>query len=152
MIYRFADCELDIGVHELRHGGNVRAVEPQVFDLLHYLVENRNRLVTRDELFESIWQGRFVSDATLSSRIKAARRAVGDTGKAQAIIQTVPRRGFRFVADVDGAMIAPSDAASDTAPDTGPGDVAPTAVAPLAPPDRPSIAVLPFASLSDDAE
>ena len=60
MIYRFADCELDIGVHELRHGGNVRAVEPQVFDLLHYLVENRNRLVTRDELFENIWQGRFV--------------------------------------------------------------------------------------------
>ncbi len=141
MIYRFADCELDIDVHELRHGGIVRAVEPQVFDLLHYLVENRNRLVARDELFENIWQSRFVSDATLSSRIKAARRAVGDTGKTQAIIQTGPRRGFRFVADVDGAT------STGTAPGAAPVDVALTA-----PPDRPSIAVLPFASLSDDAE
>jgi DNA-binding winged helix-turn-helix (wHTH) protein/tetratricopeptide (TPR) repeat protein len=113
VIYNFADCELDTTRFELRRDGTVTPVEPQVFDLLRYLVENRTRVVTREELFEKIWSGRFVSEATLSSRIMAARRAVGDSGSAQNFIRTARGRGFRFVGDVlareptDGAPATP---------------------------------------------
>jgi DNA-binding winged helix-turn-helix (wHTH) protein/tetratricopeptide (TPR) repeat protein len=100
VIYHFADCELDTTRFELRRDGTITPVEPQVFDLLRYLVENRTRVVTKDELFEKIWSGRFVSEATLSSRIMAARRAVGDNGSAQNFIRTARGRGFRFVGDV----------------------------------------------------
>lgn len=104
MILRFEDSELDAGRYELRRGGEVVPVEPQVFDLLRFLVENRDRIVSKDELFEEVWAGRIVSDATLNSRINAARKAIGDNGKDQRLIRTAPRRGFRFVGDVtDGA-------------------------------------------------
>lgn len=101
MIYRFADCELDTGRYELRCQGTLKPVEPQVFDLLRYLLENRDRTITKDELHQAIWQGRFVSESALSSRIKAARQAVSDTGEDQRIIRTVHGRGFRFVAEVE---------------------------------------------------
>jgi adenylate cyclase len=101
VIYRFADAELDTERYELQCQGAPRPVEPQVFDLLRYLLENRDRTVTKDELYEAIWQGRSVSESALSSRIKAARQAVNDSGNDQKIIRTLHGRGFRFVAPVE---------------------------------------------------
>ncbi|WP_299615908.1 alpha/beta fold hydrolase [Pelagibius sp.] len=100
MIYGFGSYRLDTDRLELWQGEKVVAVEPQVFHLLQHLVENRERVVSKDELIEQVWDGRIVSDATLSSRINAARRAVGDSGAKQAVIRTAVRRGFRFVAEV----------------------------------------------------
>lgn len=100
MIYRFPNCVLDNQLRELTVGGAPVHLEPQVFDLLRYLVESRDRVVSRDELVDAVWQGRIVSEATIGARIFAARQAVGDTGEAQAVIRTLPRRGFRFVAPV----------------------------------------------------
>src|SRR5262249_52924921 len=97
MIVRFGDCELDLGRRELRTGGDPVHVEPQVFDVLMYLIANRERVVGKDELIEAVWHGRIVSDVTLNSRINGARRAIGDSGKAQALIRTLPRKGFRFI-------------------------------------------------------
>lgn len=105
MIYAFGPYELDTRVFELRHRGEVRAVEPQVFNVLAYLAEHRDRVVSKVELLEKLWPDRVVSDATLTSRLKAARKAVGDDGKAQNVIRTIHGRGYRFVAGsrvVDG--------------------------------------------------
>ncbi len=112
MIYRFSDCELDTELYELRCRDVLRPVEPQVFDLLRYLIENRHRTVTKGELNEAIWQGRIVSESALSSRIKAVRRAVGDTGRDQSIIRTLHGRGFRFV----GSVNVPEDRAATHPP------------------------------------
>jgi DNA-binding winged helix-turn-helix (wHTH) protein/alpha-beta hydrolase superfamily lysophospholipase len=113
MTFVFQDCEIDCDRRELRRKGAVAHVEPQVFDLLVHLVQHRNRVVSKDELIRVVWGGRFVSDDTLTSRIRAARRAIGDTGREQRLIRTVTRHGCRFVADAhevsaDGA--APSAA------------------------------------------
>lgn len=97
-MYRFLDFTLDPERLELRRADALVEVEPQVFSLLVCLLENRARVVTKDELIEAVWNGRIVSEATISSRISAARTAVGDDGKAQAVIKTFPRRGFRFIA------------------------------------------------------
>lgn len=83
MIYGFENCELDLGAHELRRAGGVQAVEPRVFKLLGYLVENSHRMISKDEILAHVWEGRVVSDLALSSQIKAARKAIGDDGKAQ---------------------------------------------------------------------
>ena len=101
MIYRFANCLFDSRLRELRVDGDAVHVEPQVFDVLWHLIENRDRVVSRDELVDVVWQGRSVSEATISARIFAARHAIGDTGTAQTAIRTLPRRGFRFVSPVD---------------------------------------------------
>ncbi len=101
MLYRFGDCELDTARFELRRGNSVVPLEPQVFDLLLHLLERPDELVSKNELFESIWQGRIVSDATLSSRIKAVRHAIGDSGAEQRLIRTLHGRGFRFVGAVE---------------------------------------------------
>lgn len=103
VILRFEGYELDTGRFELRRGGDHVPMEPQVFDVLRVLIENRDRIVSKDELFERVWDGRIVSDAALSSRINAARKAIGDNGAEQRLIRTAPRRGFRFVGQVDGA-------------------------------------------------
>lgn len=100
MLYRFGECELDPAQRELRVGGQPRPVEPQVFDILVLLVGKRDRMVSKEELFEEVWPDRVVSDATLSSRIKAARQAIGDDGERQEFIRTIHGRGFRFTADV----------------------------------------------------
>lgn len=100
MIYRFGDYSLDTQNYELCRGDESVATEPQVFSLLVCLIERRDRVVSKDELIDRIWDGRIVSDATLSSRISAARHAVGDSGAGQKFIRTLPRRGFRFVAAV----------------------------------------------------
>ena len=100
MIYRFGPFELDLARVELRTGGEVRPLEPQVFALLAFLVEHRERLVSRDEIIEKVWDGRVVSDSAVSSRVKSARKALGDDGKAQQFIRTIHGQGFRFVAEV----------------------------------------------------
>lgn len=111
MIYAFGQFELDTRIYELRDAGTVRPVEPQVFDVLAYLIEHRDRVISKEELLEKLWPGRFVSETTLTSRLKEARKAVRDTGKTQAIIRTHHGRGYRFIAEVeelDGAMTAVS--------------------------------------------
>ena len=100
MIYLFDDCALDTDRRELRRGSDLVEIEPQVFDLLEFLIRNRDRVVSRDDLLEAVWQGRIVSESTLSSRINAARVAVGDDGTAQRLIRTLPRKGVRFVGEV----------------------------------------------------
>lgn len=156
MKYQFLKCELDIARHELLVDGLPRKIEPQVFHLLVYLIDNRERVVSKDELVNAIWEGRIISDAAISSRISGARHAVGDDGKLQNIIRTVPRLGFRFVADV---------AIEDSAPPPGQGEdagrillpggetraaVEGMGIPPL--PQKPTLAVLPFSSLGGDPD
>ena len=100
MILRFEECAIDIDRRELRRDGESIHIEPQVFDLLVYLATHRDRVVGKDELFSAVWSGRLVSDATLASRINAARVAIGDSGQAQRLLRTIPKRGFRFVGEV----------------------------------------------------
>ncbi len=149
MQFHFSNHVLDGNLRELTRDGHNVAVEPQVFDLLMFLVENRDRVVSKDDLIESIWNGRIVSESTLTSRINAARTAVGDTGKQQAVIRTIARKGFRFVGDVSGAL-APQSATPLASPVASP----PTAPATIQFPvlDRPAIAVLPFANISGEPE
>jgi DNA-binding winged helix-turn-helix (wHTH) protein len=99
--YQFNDIEVDTASLELLSAGVVIPTEPQVFDLLCFLILNRDRVVSRDELIAAVWDGRIVSETTISARINAARRAVGDSGRCQKVVRTVPRRGYRFVADVE---------------------------------------------------
>lgn len=103
MRYRFEDCVLDVARRELRRGGEPVAIEPQVFDLLDFLIRHRDRVVSRDDLIAGVWGGRIVSDSALASRVNAARRAIGDDGSAQRLIKTISRKGFRFVGDVSAA-------------------------------------------------
>jgi DNA-binding winged helix-turn-helix (wHTH) protein len=100
MVFEFGDCELDLARGELRRGGELRHVEPQVFAVLTYLVQHRDRLVSSAELLDRVWRRRFVTPGTLNSRLKAARQAIGDDGRAQTFIRTLRGRGFRFVASV----------------------------------------------------
>jgi TolB-like protein/Tfp pilus assembly protein PilF len=135
MLYRFGHFELDTTKVELRSGGAPVAVEPQVFALLALLVENRHRLVSKDEIVEKVWDGRVVSDAAIASRVKSARQALVDDGKAQRCIRTIHRQGFRFVAEVRAAQDAhlAEAPAEESADQTG----------------RPSIAILPFRLIGD---
>ena len=142
MQFLFEDYTLDIDRQELRRGSQQIAVEPQVFDLLVYLVQNRERVVTKDDLLDAVWKGRFVSESNLTTRINAARKAIGDSGEQQRLIRTVARKGFRFVGLVTSAAENARDAPTSTDP-TG---------MPLPLPDKPSIAVLPFQNMSGDPE
>src|SRR6478672_7742937 len=100
MRFLFGECTLDAEARELKRAGRVVHVEPQVFDVLVHLINHRDHVVSKDELISVVWNGRFVSDSTLSTRITAARKAIGDSGEQQALIRTVARRGFRFVGDL----------------------------------------------------
>jgi DNA-binding winged helix-turn-helix (wHTH) protein len=100
MLFHFDGHMLDPERRQLWRGETVVALEPQVFDLLVYLVRNRNHVVSKSELIETVWGGRIVSDATIDSRVKAARQAVGDNGARQLVIRTMPRKGVRLVAEV----------------------------------------------------
>jgi DNA-binding winged helix-turn-helix (wHTH) protein len=101
MRLKFDDYVLDVGRCELWRGSARVAIEPQVFDLLAYLVQNHSRVVSRDQLLQAIWDGRAISDSAIANRINGARRAIGDSGEAQRLIRTVPRKGFRFIRPVD---------------------------------------------------
>ena len=103
MLYLFEDFALDAGRRELRRGGRSVAVEPKVFDLLIHLVANRERVVSKDDLIAAVWDGRIVSESALTTAINAARAALGDSGEAQRLIKTLPRKGFRFVGEVQEA-------------------------------------------------
>ena len=105
MQYLFGDYSLHCGRRELHSGSALIAMEPQVFDLLVYLVENRDRVVSKDDLFTAVWHGRIVSESTLTSRINAVRKAVGDSGGQQAVIRTIARKGFRFVGAISDQAV-----------------------------------------------
>ncbi|MEO8831167.1 MAG: winged helix-turn-helix domain-containing protein [Bradyrhizobium sp.] len=119
------------------------ALEPQVFDLLVLLIDNRDRVVPKDDVMASVWQGRIVSESTLGSRINAARKAIGDSGNRQKLIRTIARKGFRFVG------VLSDDPRPGAIPDAASNEHVLSAF-PL--PDRPSIAVLPFINMSGDSE
>ena len=151
MKYRFNSCELDTDRHELWFDGVLQRIEPQVFSLLTHLIENRDRVVSKEDLIETVWRGRIVSDAALNSRVSAARKAVGDDGQRQSVICTVPRLGFRFVATVkteennksilkvagtDGTICAEQPEIEQV----------------LALPQKPTLAVLPFNDISEKAD
>jgi len=150
LIYVFEDYSLDPDRRELRRGADVVGVEPQVFDLLHYLITSRDRVVSKDDLMAAIWNGRIVSESALTSRLTAVRHAIGDSGEEQRLIRTFPRKGIRFVGAVreEGR---PIHAFRARVHDDGGLTTSTTQGAPKLP-DRPSIAVLPFQNLSGDSE
>ena len=115
-LIRFSDCELDLGSYELRRSGQPQPIEPQVLELLAYLARNPGRMIGKDELIQQVWGGRNVSDAALSSRIKSARRAIGDDGEQQRLIRTVHGRGFRFVGGIAPGLAPASPEATPAQP------------------------------------
>lgn len=139
MLYQSENFTLDTDDYSLSRNGINHAIEPQVFNLLIYLIENRNHVVTRDELLENVWEGRIVSDSAINAGLKEARKAVGDTGKQQRVIKTIHRRGYQFIADV---KVTPG-LEHENGP-RAPGSTSLTA--------KPSIAVLKFKNLSNDPE
>src|SRR6266853_4740611 len=132
MQFAFADHLLDAGRRELHRGSEAVAVEPQVLDLLIYLLRNRDRVVSKEDIIGSVWGGRSVSDATLTSRVYAARKAIGDSGQGQRLIRTVARKGLRFV----GAVNVRTNDGEVDALSGEPGDLAHSI---WALPDRPAI-------------
>jgi len=144
LLYLFEDYRLDTDRRELSRTTNLIPVEPRVFDLLAYLIRNRERVVSKDDLVAAIWNGRIVSESALTTCINAARTAIGDSGDAQHLIKTLPRKGIRFIGIVkEEAKFVAMTPAVTTAGGSHP---------PLVRPDRPSIAVLPFQNLSADPE
>jgi pentatricopeptide repeat protein len=142
--YLFEEYALDTDRRELHRGPDVVSVAPQVFDLLDYLIRNRERVVSKDDLINAIWNGRIVSDAALTTRLNVARSVIGDSGEEQRLIKTLPRKGFRFVGPVREAQGAAGAAVADRPVEP------PKPALPL--PDKPSIAIFPFTNLSSDLE
>ena len=168
MKYRFAQFEIDSSRHELLRGGVSVHIEPQVFDVIVHLIRNRNRIVSKDDLIETIWNGRAISEAALSSRINGARRALGDNGNDQKVIKTVHKRGFRFVADareIDAnsdevvASLVPEGVVLRSAPEklsltaelSALGDVVSESIRAEVV-TRSSVAVMPFGNMSGNPE
>ena len=140
MVLAFGDHRLDIKRRELRRGTELIDLEPKVFDLLAFLVQHRDRVVSKDDLLREVWGGLIVSELAITTRINAVRRALGDDGTAQRLVRTFTRKGIRFV----GEVTEMSDPATPAA--SGPPSRPPTAA------DKPSIAVLPFQNMSGDPE
>jgi TolB-like protein/Tfp pilus assembly protein PilF len=145
----FGDYEIDIERRELRRAKTPVHVEPQVFDLLVYLVQNRDRVVSKEDLIASVWGGRIVSDSTLTSRVNAARNAVGDSGEDKKLIRTIARKGLRFVGEV---RMPPNGDEAAVVTDPPPEEIQERSRIALPLPDRPAIAVLPFINMSGDSE
>jgi TolB-like protein/DNA-binding winged helix-turn-helix (wHTH) protein/Tfp pilus assembly protein PilF len=179
MIFRIGDCSIDTDAYEVRRRDEVVPIEPQVFDLLVLLIENRHRLVGKNEIIERIWNGRAVSETAVSSRIKSARQAIGDSGASQALIRTIRGRGLRFVGDISVIAGAAEPAVRLGEVDTLQKVVTAARDAPLHPderkfnesefvpgaglrerdeglleplPSQPSVAVLPFVALSPEGD
>ena len=144
MRYLFEEYAFDTDRRELHRGADVVSVAPQVFDLLDYLIRNRERVVSKADLINVIWNGRIVTDAALTTRLNVARTAIGDSGEEQRLIKTLPRKGFRFVGPVLEAR-GPAGAITADNPIESPRPA-------LALPDKPSIAILPFTNLSSDPD
>ena len=142
MRYLFEDFALDADKRELCRGANAVSLTPQAFDVLLYLIRNREHVVSKDDLISAIWGGRIVSDAALATRLNAARAAIGDTGDQQRLIKTLQKKGFRFVGSVQEIDRPDTSTAANRA--------IPTAAPGLS--DKPAIAVLPFQNLSGDPE
>jgi len=146
--FLFEDYVLDLDRRELTRGSKAIVIGPQVFDLLAYLVRNREHVVSKDDLLDAVWGGRIVSESTLTSHINAVRKAIGDNGEEQRLLRTVARKGFRFVGEIrqadapDGVVSPRAERATSDEP----------AAASHTLPDKPSIAVLAFQNLSGDAE
>jgi TolB-like protein len=149
MILSFDDYEIDVERRELRRAETLVHVEPQVFDLLVYLMENRDRVVSKEDLIASVWGGRIVSDSTLTSRINAARNAIGDSGQDKKLIRTIARKGLRFVGTV---RIQPNGDEPAKVSDLPPDEIQEQVRMALPLPDRPAIAVLPFTNMTGDPE
>ncbi len=147
MIYRFNDFELDAERFELRHAGAPRHVEPLVFDLIVYLARHPGRVLSRDEIIDQVWNGRSVSDATVASGLKSARKALDDSGGSQALIETVRGRGVRFNGQVT-LVTPPSEAGLPEPLKEEPGDASTEVAQPCAPSRKPVLAILPFDNLS----
>ncbi|MFC1560354.1 winged helix-turn-helix domain-containing tetratricopeptide repeat protein [Pseudomonadota bacterium] len=139
MRYKSENFILDTDDYSLTRNGVNHPIEPRVFDLLVYLIENRNRVVTREELLEQLWNGRIVSDSAINARLKEARKAVGDTGKQQRVIKTLHRRGYQFIADVIVVSVDPQE------------NILPRSEK-ASKSEKPSIAILRFNNLSNDPE
>jgi TolB-like protein/Tfp pilus assembly protein PilF len=144
LLYLFEDYRLDTDRRELYRATSLLSVEPKVFDLLVYVIRNRERVVSKDDLVAAIWSGRIVSESALTTCINAARNAIGDSGETQRLIRTLPRKGIRFIGivreEAKSAAMAPNDATPEFSHTS------------LARPDKPSIAVLPSQNLSADPE
>jgi TolB-like protein len=136
--YRFETYVLDTDRRELREGRDLVPVAPQVFDILVYLIRNRERVISKDDLMAAVWGGRVVSESALTTRLNGARTAIGDSGEQQRLIKTLPRKGVRFVGDVCEEEQSANTAARETP------------IASLVSQEQPSIVVLPFANLSGD--
>src|SRR5215203_2865983 len=140
VVFAFGDYRLDIERRELRRGGECVDLAPKVFDLLTFLVQHRDRVVTKDDLLQAVWGGRIVSESAITTRINAVRRAVGDDGATQRLVRTFTRKGVRFMGEVTEITDVANSAARDAF------RAAPTL------PDKPSIAVLPFANMSSNPD
>lgn len=138
MKFAFGDCEVDADRRELTRGSETIIIGPQVFDLLLHLLLNREHVVSKDSLFDSVWRGRVVSESTLASHISAVRKVIGDTGEDQRLVRTIQRKGYRFVGEVRETAGKPETV------------VVHDASRAMGVPDRPSIAVLPFINLCGD--
>src|SRR5437879_11368542 len=143
--FLFENYCLDADRRELKRGSELIAIGPKVFDLLLYLVQNREQVVTRDDLLEAVWGGRIVSESTLTSHINAVRKAIGDSGQEQRLIRTIARKGLRFVGEVKAR--GPESAIVRNAEQANSNERQEPSL-----PDKPSVAVLPFQHLSGDPE
>jgi TolB-like protein len=165
LLYLFDDYELDTERRELRRGADRVTMQPQVFDVLEYLIRHRDRVVSKDDLLAAVWNGRIISDSGLTSRISAARTAIGDSGEAQRLIRTLPRKGIRFVGEVreqESAAGATAIVEQASQQAVAPAPAAAAAVSADSDPQRPgpnfvlaekaALAVLPFTNMSGDPE
>jgi class 3 adenylate cyclase/tetratricopeptide (TPR) repeat protein/energy-coupling factor transporter ATP-binding protein EcfA2 len=143
LLYQFENYSFDVDRQELRRGGELVPIEPQVLDLLHYLIRNRERVVSKDDLIANVWNGRIVSESTLTSRITSARQAIGDSGEQQRLIRTIPRKGLRFIGKIQPEEQPTENGKAANSPlQTNPEEAALPAVVALTSPERRQLTIM----------